>query len=518
MACGSSRTSYRARVFAGATKLFSGYAVTLALQAAFYLIIVRVLSLKGLGAYAAAGTLFTLLLPLLTWPIFGIGRYVIGYYQTGRLEEARGLYIRGLAIVLVSSVATAVVIWALASPLSELYYGTTRYAWLLRLTALDLVTYTYYNYVYYVAFQASTRFGRWGLTQVVWALVRYSVGLALLFAGFGPAGLIAGWVAGDAASAALGTYWSLDFVVGGRSKAPLIPALSIAAPIAIGYFMATLFQNVDKLFVLKYIGLAEVGSYSIIMIGSVMLQNIVYNTLSGAIYPVFVKFEEGGSLSGEAVAAAIRYVTVLTVPPFFLIAALGRPLIQFLLGPAFVHDWEAFAVLMVGHAAMNYDLPITQALQARKATRALGTQAIVSAAVIAALSPPLIARWFATGAAVAYVLARLVGFLGVAAPKARSLGLLKIDIREYAKTISAAIITFAVTLAAEAATGFGLVLLPLYIALGGIAMVASLRVLKVLRADDYIALIEATPASLRGLVARTWSLLGLPMPDPQRAQ
>ncbi|MFP3287971.1 MAG: polysaccharide biosynthesis protein, partial [Acidilobus sp.] len=79
----------------------------MALQAAFYLIIVRVLSLKGLGAYAAAGTLFTLLLPLLVWPMYGIGRYVIGYYQTGRLEEARGLYIRGLAIVLVSSVAVA---------------------------------------------------------------------------------------------------------------------------------------------------------------------------------------------------------------------------------------------------------------------------------------------------------------------------------------------------------------------------------------------------------------------------
>ncbi|MFP3320011.1 MAG: oligosaccharide flippase family protein, partial [Acidilobus sp.] len=347
---GSSRTSYRARVFAGATKLFSGYAVTLALQAAFYLIIVRVLSLKGLGAYAAAGTLFTLLLPLLAWPIYGIGRYVIGYYQTGRLEEARGLYIRGLAIVLISSVAIAVAIWVLASPFSELYYGTTRYAWLLRLTALDLVVYVYYNYVYYVAFQASTRFGRWGLTLVVWAFVRYGVGLALLFAGFGPAGLIAGWVAGDTASAALGTYWSLDFVVGSRSKAPLIPALSIAVPIAIGYFMATLFQNIDKLFVLRYIGLAEMGSYSIIMIGSVMLQNIVYNTLSGAIYPVFVKFEESRSLSGEAVAAAIRYVTVLTVPPFFLLAALGRPLIRLLLGPAFVHDWEAFAVLMVGHA------------------------------------------------------------------------------------------------------------------------------------------------------------------------
>jgi O-antigen/teichoic acid export membrane protein len=492
--------------------------VTLALQAAFYLIIVRVLSLKGLGAYAAAGTLFALLLPLLVWPIYGIGRYVIGYYQTGRLEEARGLYVRGLAMVLTSSVAVAMAIWVLASPFSELYYGTTRYAWLLRLTALDLVANTYYGYVYYVAFQASTRFGRWGLTQVVWAFTRYGVGLALLFAGFGPAGLIAGWVAGDTASAALGTYWSLDFVVGSRSKVPLIPALSIAVPIAIGYFMATLFQNIDKLFVLRYIGLAEMGSYSIIMIGSVMLQNIVYNTLSGAIYPVFVKFEESGSLSGEAVAAAIRYVTVLTVPPFFLIAALGRPLIQLLLGPAFVHDWEAFAVLMVGHAAMNYDLPITQALQARKATRTLGTQAIVSAAVIAALSPPLIARWLATGAAVAYVLARLVGFLGVAAPKARSLGLLKVDLREYAKTVSAAIVTLAATLMVEVVTGFSLILLPLYIVLGSIVLVVSVRALSVLRADDYLALMEVTPVSLRGLVSRTWSLLGLPMPDPKKTR
>ncbi|MDT7867433.1 MAG: oligosaccharide flippase family protein [Acidianus sp.] len=505
-------------MFSGATKLFSGYVVTLALQAAFYLIIVRVLSLKALGAYAAAGTLFALLLPLLTWPIYGISRYVIGYYQTGRLEEARGLYIRGLMMTLTASTALAAVLWAFAVPLSELYYGTARYALLLRLIALDLVAYSYSNYVLGIAFPASMRFGRWSLVQAVWAFTRYGVALILLFAGFGSAGLIAGWIAGDAASAALGTYWSLDFVVGSGSKVPLLPALSIAVPIAIGYLMATVLQNVDKLFVLRYIGLAEMGSYSIIMMGSVMLQMVVYNSLSGAIYPVFVKFEESGSLSGEAVAAAIRYVTVLTVPPFFLVAALGRPLIQLLLGPAFVHDWEAFAVLMVGHAAMNYDLPITQALQARKATKTLGIQAIVSAAIIALLSPPLIARWLATGAAVAYVLARLVGFLGVAAPKARSLGLLRIDLREYAKTVSAATITFVVTLAAEVVTGFGLVLLPLYIALGGTAMVASLRVLRALRADDYIALMEATPASLRGLVARTWSLLGLPMPDPQRSQ
>jgi len=491
---------------------------TLALQALFYLIIVRVLSLNGLGAYAAAGTFLALLLPLLTWPIYGVGRYVIGYYQTGRLEEARGLYVRGLVTVLTASVAVAAVIWALASPLSGLYYGTTRYAWLLRLTVLDIVANVYSSYIINVAFPASMRFGRWGLVQAIWAFTRYGVALALLFAGFGPAGLIAGWVAGDAALAALGTYWSLDLMLGGRARAPLFPALIIAAPIAIGSFTASLLQNIDKLFVLRYIGLAEMGSYSMIMIGSVVVQTVVNNSLSGAIYPFFVKFEESGSLSGEIVVATIRYVTVLTVPPFFLVAALGRPLIQLLLGPAFVHDWEAFAVLMMGHAAMNYDLPITQALQARKATKTLGTQAIVSAAVIAALSPPLIARWFTTGAAVAYVLARLVGFLGVAAPKARSLGLLKVDLREYAKTISAAIITFAVTIAAEVVTGFGLVLLPLYIVLGGIAMVASLRVLRVLRADDYIALMEATPASLRGLVARTWSLLGLPMPDPQRSQ
>jgi hypothetical protein len=70
--------------------------VTLALQAAFYLIIVRVLSLKGLGAYAAAGTLFTLLLPLLVWPIYGIAGTSYVTTRLGRLEEARGLYIRAL--------------------------------------------------------------------------------------------------------------------------------------------------------------------------------------------------------------------------------------------------------------------------------------------------------------------------------------------------------------------------------------------------------------------------------------
>ena len=44
---------------------------------------------------------------------------------------------------------------------------------------------------------------------------------------------------------------------------------------------------------------------------------------------------------------------------------------------------------------------------------------------IAALAPPLIDLWFAAGAAVAYVLARLIGFLAVAWSRVMKYGLLR---------------------------------------------------------------------------------------------
>ncbi len=502
--------SLRAKVFRGAARLLSANTFTLALQFAFYLTIVRVLGLSGLGAYFDTTIIWSFVGLALTWPAGGFGRFVTGEYQAGRAERARHLYRLGVAIGLSGGLPTMLLFLLFAPQVSALMYRTPSYANVVRLLALDAALGAYNAYAG-IGLGAMMRFSKMSVIQILWALARYLTGIALLFAGYGAVGLIAGWVAGDAVNAAFNTYWSRELLLGPRSPHPLRPVLQYATPLALSGAVVTLLQSVDRLFVLSRLGLAELGSYSTIMLASTVPQ-MLPGSIAGALGPAIIGLEERGGLTPEAVEKAVRYVTTLSIPPLLLVAALGRPLVLLFLGPRFVHDWEAFAILTVGHSLMTYDIPITMVLAAKRDSRALALQSVVSAAVVAALAPPLISLWFAAGAAVAYVLARLAGFLAVAMPRVRGYGLLRVNVQDYLRLAASSLAVFLGTLALGLATGMSIYLLPAYIAFGLLIMWASVRALGVLRADDYGALMEALPAELRGVASRLWLGLGLPAP------
>ena len=507
--------SLRTVVFRGAARLLSARIFVTLLQFAFYLTVVRVMGLTNLGAYFGTAIIWTFASLALTWPTDGFYRFVTGEYQAGRVERAKYLYRLGVLIGLIGGLSTAVSFFVLASRIAELTFGSTRYAGLVRVLAIDLAIMSYDAYAQ-VGLGSTMRFGEMSLVQVFRALVRYLTGLALLFAGYGPAGLVAGWVAGDAVNAALDTYWSRDLLVGYRAPHPLRPVLSYALPLAVGGAVVTMLQSIDRIFVLAKLGLAELGAYSTIMLASSVPQMLGIS-ISSALGPAMISLEEKGQLTPEAVKRSVRYVTTLSIPPLLLVAALGKPLVLLFLGPAFVHDWEAFTILTVGHSLMTYDIPMRAAVIAKKDSRALMLQSIVSTIVIAALAPPLISSWFAVGAAMAYVVARLVGFLAIIAPRVKSYGLLRVDVKEYLKLTAASALVFASTLGLGLATGLRLLLLPAYLAFGLALMWAGLRGLGVLRADDYEALIETLPAELRGVASRLWIGLGFPAPRPALA-
>ena len=504
--------SLRARVFSGAARLLSASTFVTLLQFVFYLTIVRMIGLTGLGAYFGTTIIWTFANFALTWPSGGFSRFVTGEYQAGRVERARHLYRLGVFIGLVGGLSVSAAFLALAPQVAVLTLGSARYAGLVRVLAVDLAIVSYNAYAS-VGLGATMRFGKMSLVQVFWALARYLTGISLALAGYGPTGLVAGWVAGDAVNAAFNTYWSRDLLLGPRSPHPLRPVLGYALPLALGGAVVMVLQSFDRLFVLAKLGLPELGAYSTIMFASTVPQMLPLS-ISNALGPAMIRLEEGGQLSPEAVERAVRYVTTLSIPPLLLVAALGRPLVLLFLGPRFVHDWEAFTILTVGHSLMTYDIPITLVLAAKRDSRALALQSVVTAAVIAALAPPLIGLWFAAGAAVAYVLARLTGFLAVAMPRARRYGLLRVDVGGYLRLAAASIMVFAGTLGLGLATGLRLALLPAYLAAGLALTWIGLRGLGVLRADDYEALMEALPAELRGIASRLWVGLGFPAPRP----
>jgi O-antigen/teichoic acid export membrane protein len=228
-------------------------------------------------------------------------------------------------------------------------------------------------------------------------------------------------------------------------------------------------------------------------------------SLQNSLTPIIFGLEEKKELNSHTIEKSTRYITTLSVPILLLIGTLGKPLVLLFLGQRFVHDWKAFSILTIGHALMSYDIPLTIALAAKKDSKTLALQSVVSSIILGLGTPFLINLYFATGAAIAYVLARFVGFIGVALPRVKKYGLLKIDLKEYGKIAVSSLLMVALTLFLEIETGFSLIMLPLYIIFGLFLLWLTFKLFNILKGEDLIALMESTPKSINGIIVKLWT-------------
>ncbi|WP_172633883.1 lipopolysaccharide biosynthesis protein [Caldisphaera lagunensis] len=500
--------SIRAKVFKGMSKLLSANAAVTIMQFIFYLTIVRIIGFNGLGSYFDSVIILTFISLAATWESNGFSRFIIGYYQGGKEKEARYLYRLGIIIGLTSGFVIFIVMFLYSYQISSLLYRSPVYSNIVKILGIDIALSSYNSYAG-IGPNALMKFGKMGIIQILWALGRYLTGMLLLFMGYGAFGLVVGWVIGDAINSIFYTMWSRELIFGKDTRSKLKPIISYAIPLVLGSLIVTLLSNVDKLFVLYKLGLAELGIYSTIMLASSVPQ-MLPNSIAASLSPALLGLEEKNGLNKEIVEKSIRYTTILSIPFLLLVGAMGKPLILLLLGQRFVHDWKAFTILTVGHALMSYDIPITIALSAKKDSKALALQSVIGAIIIGFLAPYLINLYFATGAAIAYVLSRFISFIAVALPRVRKHGLLKINLNEYLKvSISSLILLFGL-LFVEYLTGFNVIYLPLYITLGILIIIFNFKFFKMLDKEDYTALNEVLPNNLKFFFEIIWSFLDLP--------
>jgi O-antigen/teichoic acid export membrane protein len=201
---------------------------------------------------------------------------------------------------------------------------------------------------------------------------------------------------------------------------------------------------------------------------------------------------------------------MINLPVLGLVAALGEPLLHLFLGRSFFGAWTAFAILVFGGGAMSLDIPITQVLLVKKVTKVLAVQQLVSSFTLASLAVLLIPRLYLDGAALAYVLARIAGFVVVGFSVYR-LGLFSVKWRDYLETLSVTGVIIFATLVLEHFTGFSPLLLPFYLGVGAVVGLGMARTVGLLRAEDYEEVVEFFPLQLRGFVAWVWRVFGFPM-------
>ncbi|PSN84000.1 hypothetical protein B9Q02_09940 [Candidatus Marsarchaeota G1 archaeon BE_D] len=127
----------------------------------------------------------------------------------------------------------------------------------------------------------------------------------------------------------------------------------------------------------------------------------------------------------------------------------------------------------------------------------------------------LIPRFFLTGAALAYVLARVIGFL-VTGPPVYKMGLLKVDIKSYVKILLTSVSVILSVLLVENLTRFAWWLLPLYLIIGSISGILMAKIVRLFNEDDYETIMDALPKELRLFAKYLWLKLDFPLPSSKK--
>ncbi|HLH45150.1 MAG TPA: oligosaccharide flippase family protein [bacterium] len=502
-------TKETTRIARGATAVFSSSFFANLLMFVFYIAITHLLDTRDLGVLYSFNVVDSFMVTFLMLSLpSGFSRFIVGYYQTNRVGEARYLFRRGLLMAtLITSSATPVLV-LLAPFVTKLLTGQSNYIFLYYLVVVDFVTTTYSSFLGIVV-SARRIFGWGSVVQVLSTVSRVGVGVGLLLGGFGLRGVLLGWIASDVVSIAAYLHFSRSFLVGESIKAEMRGVITYSLPFFIASGLVVVLQNVDRLFVLRFLGTVSLGVYGTLLIAS-NIPKMLPGSVSSTLFPVMIKYEEEKALTRNVVSKAVRYMALINLPVLGLVAALGAPLLYVFLGRAFSDAWPAFSILVFGGGAMSLDIPITQVLLAKRKTRVLAVQQVVSSFALAILAVTLIPKLYLVGAALAYVIARIVGFI-ITGSRVYRLGLFSIRWRDYLKTFGVTLGIISVTLTLEHYTDFWYPLLPIYILVGSLTGIVMAKVVGLFHKDDYLEVAEFFPPRLRGIVNWAWRALRLPM-------
>jgi len=319
------------KIVRGAAAGFSSGLVFNLMSFGFYLAIVRLLPTDSLGVFYTLQLVmgFITTFGLLSLPS-GVNRFVTGFVQTNRLEEARYLFRKGLTMAFLISIISLPVLVLLSSYLSYWFLGTTKYSLLFDLIAFDFVLIAF-NSFFGVSLYAYRRFGRLGALQVAYGGFRYGGGVLFILLGLQVKAIILGWITSDLFRTFTYAYYSHPLLFGASLKNDLKKVFSFSLPYVIANGIVVALQNVDSLFVLKYLGVNALGVYGTLLNVSSIPQ-ILPTSIGGSLMPAILKIEDSKGLSANVITNAIRYIALIVLPVFSLAAATGKPLIHIFFG------------------------------------------------------------------------------------------------------------------------------------------------------------------------------------------
>jgi O-antigen/teichoic acid export membrane protein len=342
--------------------------------------------------------------------------------------------------------------------------------------------------------------------SIYWAVGR-SLGVLLVWLGFGLDGVSAGWMIG----AALATIAGYSFLRGRfqrvKRRFPVRKLLTYSFPVLVFQLMVVSQSWIDVWMLYTLIpSLPTLGTYYLAM-AAANIVSIAWTAVTTAVFPIVSSMQGRNSIEGirYSLHASSRLLNFLVIPFGVILAAFSRLLVELAFTASYLAGYPVFVISSLLAIVPAYFMLYVTALQATGNTRSLIVIAVVSLMSDLVASYFLIIRLGMIGAAFArivmYVATLLTsyGFLRRKVNPSVDFSSLK-KIALFSLTLGLPLLLFDFFFL----EAYGFSLLFRFLALAGLSLLLFLVagfVWKPLSEDDLEVLKQASPKKLAGLLS-----------------
>lgn len=406
-------TRVATKAASGGLYLFIGNASSTVILAVGVIIVARLLGPRDYGLYTLAVTIPTLLVALSDAGMnYALVRLPAKSKSDGDPARASRLIKLGFLLKLAVSTVAFIICYAGSTLIATTVLSRPELTPFIQLAALLIVFQAIYDATSN-SFIGQDLMQYSAATQIMQAVLKGTLGSALVFIGLGITGAISGYVLALAAAGATGA--AVLFTRHARSSGRAGDSASMEIRALLVYGLPLYLASVVSVFLTQYQNIVlahfasnvEVGNFGATWNFNTFMQILAY-PITTAMFPMFAKMDprsQGGDIA-RGFLLAVKYTSLLMIPASVAVMVFSRNLIYLTYGSGYTFAPQYLMLLSALYllTAISY-LVLGSFLNGVADTRTVVKMSVLTLAIYLPLGPALAALWGPNGLLVAYVLA-----------------------------------------------------------------------------------------------------------------
>ncbi len=341
-------------------------------------------SKADLGLYTMLGFILSLTSTLSILALSSSSvRYISHYLAKGEKNEARSVVTRVLQVSATTSLAVIIGLLAFSRTLSDMFNSSPLVFQLIPIcSALQIFYFQTQAFL-----QGLQKIRVIAILGIFYTLVQYSIGLSMVYGGWGIIGPVVGWLCALASSCLISLFISFRQLPPAKHAHKFRPLLSFSFPIYVAALLAFIVNWVDQILLFNFQGSEPLGAYSLAVRASVV-SNLVSTSIVTSLFPKLSELRSTYGIASlrDAFRTSTRYAAFIGFPVALMMATLAYPIVVLFAPASFIDSVIPLAILCVASIPNTLGLAIIPIFYSLEKTKIASFVTVFSIIIQAALT------------------------------------------------------------------------------------------------------------------------------------